>query len=283
MSGEYAEISYNGSDYNGGGVVTVGGRSGALPGYFEMSGDHAAINNNWAIHGGGVYVRAGTTFNMTGTDAEISYNYASRYGGGGVWIAEGATFNMEGIRTKINNNLTSAYTEFPSATGGGVQLEQGIFNMKGANAQINDNKAHMGGGGVFISGASIFTMDGASAQIAGNYRKYTDNGTKIYQYAGGVQINGDNDPSKTTQFILKRGSIFDSIDNVNVVVTGATASNSDGSYDGAYWAAGTTGYTGPTDSRTPVSGTPSNALVDMVTDGSHNGTIAVDLWTKLNP
>jgi hypothetical protein len=265
MSGEYAEISFNAGNKAGGGVSLIGGMEASLlGGYFEMSGDHATINNNWSGNGGGgVNVQgAGTTFDMTGSDAEIAHNY-SALGGGGVQIVNGATFNMEGIRTKINKNLTSGGSDWEGyPVGGGVKMEQGVFNMIGTSAQINDNKAHMGGGGVYIRGASTFTMDGASAQIANNYRK------KQPAYGGGVWVKGDN-TDVNTQFILKSGSIFGSIDGLNVVVTGASP-------NGAFWGINTTGYTGPTGSRTSVPGTPANTLVGIVnnTDG---------LWTSPTP
>jgi len=100
--------------------------------------------------GGGVCVRDGGTFNMSG--GEISGNEKFPFGGG-VYVEAGGTFYME--EGTINNNK-AIYR------GGGVCVEDGgIFRMNGGIISGNEVSSYMssttsGGGGVFITTGAYF-------------------------------------------------------------------------------------------------------------------------------
>jgi hypothetical protein len=99
MSGEYAEISENLAEGDGGGAYVVE-QAG-----FTMSGKNAKISNNISFngynyivseigYGGGVCVNNGQ-FTMSGENAVIMKNYAQGYGGG-VYVTNSGQFTMTG-------------------------------------------------------------------------------------------------------------------------------------------------------------------------------------------
>jgi hypothetical protein len=157
---------------SGGGVYVYAGGS------FEMSGG-AISNNETTNDGGGLYATGtGGTIRMTG--GTISGNRVPyEHGGGGVAIYGGRSFEMSGDAAISGNTGESR--------GGGVYIYQGSFEMSG-NAAISgnkapgDNRALKGfGGGVFVE-KGTFTMKG-SAEVSGNTTRYD---------GGGVHLNGNS-------------------------------------------------------------------------------------------
>jgi uncharacterized repeat protein (TIGR02543 family) len=117
------------------------------------------INNNNDLAGGGVYVSAYGTFNMTG--GTIRDNTAKL--GGGVYVEAGGIFNM--IEGTITGNTADK--------GGGVCVDGGTFSM--LDGIITNNTAKEEGGGVYVGG------------------RWDDSGNHIYgTFKMGDDINGGN-------------------------------------------------------------------------------------------
>ena len=159
-AGNPGKITGGNSTGDGGGVHV---RSG---GSFTLSGGE--ISGNYGDYGGGVEVYGNGSFDMSG--GTISGNTA-KYGGG-VYVEDG-TFTMSG--GTISGN-TAQY-------GGGVRTK-GIFTMSGGTVSGNSSTAN--GGGVDVRGGS-FTLSG-SGEISNNEAKY---------FGGGV--NTDSDSSFTME------------------------------------------------------------------------------------
>ncbi|MHC6203291.1 hypothetical protein ACYULU_08860 [Breznakiellaceae bacterium SP9] len=109
---------------NGGGV-SLGGNSHAYMTGGTIGG--TTSDKNTATNGGGVYLINNAIFDMTA--GTISGNTATN--GGGVYIhATNATFNMDARSgsPRITNNSA------PGGSGGGVCVNEGIFNALGASA-----------------------------------------------------------------------------------------------------------------------------------------------------
>ena len=155
-------VSYNtltGAGWGGSGVYVVGTGS-----EFTMHSGEISGNNSGSLHGGGVIVRNGAVFTMN--DGIITENQTTGRGGGVSVHGGDSTFIMNG-GTISNNN---------AATGGGVNVEPGTFNMNGG--KITDHTINGHGGGVNVLANGIFNMSGGI--IYGN----TSN------HGGGVWTNG---------------------------------------------------------------------------------------------
>jgi len=148
----------------------------------KISENSAEMSNN-AGQGGGVAVKSGATFTMTG--GTIDSNRAPI--GGGVWVDEGATFTMSN-NAKITNNV-GGVNHVVNSEGGGVAV-YGTFTMEGGT--ISGNTAGTSAGGVFVSGYSghtpVFTMNGGT--ISGNTSYYDGGGVCLRAPDGTVNING---------------------------------------------------------------------------------------------
>ena len=145
MSGS-AEISGNSALYFGGGVYVEGG---------TLTMEGGTINSNeTAGDGGGVYDVNGI-LNMGG-NAVISDNIA--HNGGGLYLVEGEA-QMKGS-TVIKGNKAD------DGNGGGVFIENSIFEMSGGSIEGNECLAITGGrngcGGGVYNDKGIFTMSGGS-------------------------------------------------------------------------------------------------------------------------
>ena len=142
-----------GISFNDGG----GGVKATTSSIFTMHG--GIIEGNTAIQGGGVSASA-SIFAMNGTSV-IRDNHATGnapiipdredefiQGGGGVRIDNGV-FNMDGgIIGEVGVANTACY-------GGGVLVAGGVFNMSGGEIQGNLGQY---GGGVFVADAGIFNL-----------------------------------------------------------------------------------------------------------------------------
>jgi hypothetical protein len=140
---------------------------------FTMTGGEISGNKNTNLNlgGGGVQVHGITeegdiaTFNMSGS-AVIKNNEAAT-SGGGVFIRYGAEFNMSG--GEISGNKANGGGGYGYGYGGGVIVSGGgvlpsKFTMSGGF--IKGNTANVGGGGVGISNAVTFSKTGGT--IYGN-------------------------------------------------------------------------------------------------------------------
>ena len=135
----------------GNGVLTApaGGRHFIVFSNFTLDGN-VTLQGIAPLNGGGVEIRNGGTFNMSG--GAISGNNRIPGLGGGVDILSGGTFNMSSGIISGNRAGTSA----------GVG-NFGTFNMSG-NAVISGNTAEAGGG---VGNFGTFNMFG-NAVISGN-------------------------------------------------------------------------------------------------------------------
>lgn len=141
------------SSTNGQGAVRSSGifnMSGGTISGCSMTYDTYGLKFGSAVNIGG----SGSTFNMSGT-ASITGNTANANTytqGGGVYIGAGATMNMSG--GSITNNKTST-------CGGGIYLNKtGCLNMTGGS--ITGNEAYLAypwQGGMLGCGAGIYTED----------------------------------------------------------------------------------------------------------------------------
>ncbi|MDR0303129.1 MAG: hypothetical protein LBI04_12560 [Treponema sp.] len=207
-----AVIRNNKTGVNGkGGGVYVDGTDST----FTMTGGiigGVTSAGNTAENGGGVYVSAGGTFNMS-DDAVISGNTADD-AGGGVYVDSG-TFTMTG--GTIGGGPTTGNTAECSASGtlgwsgGGVYVgASGKFTMDGGEISYNiassTNNTYSNGGGVFVYEGGTFIMD--DVNIHDNI---------VSGYGGGVFLWGNNGGGEP--FTMKKGDIYNNE---------STASNGDG-------------------------------------------------------
>jgi len=189
--------SSDGSAGGGGGVLVVGGYSATLhPSTFTMAGGQISRNTSAAsggINGGaGVHLSvaggARPVFNMAGGiiggTSALDRNYfvqslnvpSTMFSGTGAGIfARGGVINMGGnARVSFNDTINTN-------SGGGIQLlGESRLNL-GGNAEITNNGAGTGGGGINVAGGSIVYMSGGV--IAHNYVNAGMGG-------GGVHVGG---------------------------------------------------------------------------------------------
>ena len=121
---------------NGGGVNVKSGASFTMTGG-SVTGNTAAERGD----GGGVYVNSGASFTMTG--GSITGNTATEGNGGGVYVYSGASFTMTGGSITGNN---------AAEHGDGVYVHSGgSFSLSGAPTI---------GGEVYLGGSSVITVTG---------------------------------------------------------------------------------------------------------------------------
>lgn len=118
----YGTIAGNFVKQHGGGIATPG--HGKVD--ITMYPGAAITNNSCAEHGGGVQIKAHTTFTMKGGIISNNHSIAS---GGGVTVRSGGTFIMEG--GEISGNHSKGY-------GGGVAVADGVAEFLGG--EIFGNK-----------------------------------------------------------------------------------------------------------------------------------------------
>ncbi|MDE7291066.1 MAG: hypothetical protein K2N58_03370 [Treponemataceae bacterium] len=211
--GDGTTISVNEARLYGGGVYVNGTAN-----TFTMNG--GTISDCTATdRGGGVYIKSGGTFEMSGTAKITGCKTTSTYdgkGGGGVYVENG-TFTMNGGTISkctaerhgggIYNNGGTVTMEKDSTIsgnsvsdkGGGVYVSDGTFNMTGGT--ISGNKAeNSDGGGVYVFTESSFTMSGG--KIGGDGE---ENANKA-KYGGGVYVM-----KNATEAAMTGGEIFGNI------------------------------------------------------------------------
>ena len=170
-------IQNNSSDSSGGGVNLRQGGTFIMTGG-EISGNTANSSNGYAAYGGGVYVGGNSSFTMSG--GTISNNTA---------------FSAAAFGGSNNNGL--------NARGGGVYVG-GTFNMTGGTITGNTASTpsdyqfylYAAGGGVYVGGT--FNMTGGT--ISGNNTITNPSSNKSsYAVGGGVAVYGT--------FIMNGGEI----------------------------------------------------------------------------
>jgi uncharacterized repeat protein (TIGR02543 family) len=138
------------------------------------SGVTLTLGNNVTLQGRSSNTASLVTVNASGTltmgnGSKVSGNYFSTsYSGGGVNV-NGGVFTMNG--GEISGN-------FAAASGGGVYMNSGVFTMNGG--EISSNSSRGSGGGVAVASSGTFTMSGG--EISGNSAESS--------YGGGVYVSG---------------------------------------------------------------------------------------------
>jgi hypothetical protein len=177
-------------DFQGGGVVIKEG------GEFTMTGGEISENTTTGNfnHCGGVLVDKNAVFTMTG--GEISGNSAKKGNGGGV--ASYGYFTMSGGRITGNSSGDPMIWDGKdyAFVGGGVATAAGsTFTMTGG--EISGNTNGFGGGGVIVGGT--FTM--AGGEIGGNTSDwgggiFVDVRGGVFTKTGGIIYGRDAEDDK---------------------------------------------------------------------------------------
>jgi TolB-like protein len=146
-------------------------------------------NNN---NGSMVRVNGGTLKMNAGSTITGNTKVNGNWGGGGVCLEEGV-FNMSG-GTISDNRATSSYNDL-HGSGGGVSVvgrDNPTFTMSGGT--ISGNNTNKSGGGIYMGDGGTFTMKGGT--ITGNTANLDGGGISLLRFAiftktGGI-ITGYN-------------------------------------------------------------------------------------------
>jgi len=179
----------NGTPYTGGGGVYNYGT-------FDMNNGKIWKNDasGGDCFGGGV--NSIGTFNMRG--GEICEN-STYHSGGGVQVNNNGIFNMYGGKI-YGNETTATPSTYVTPGGGGVNVENGTFNMYGTNDPVIEKNKSSFGGGVCTRWNSVFNMSGG---------KIIENETYGGKKGGGVYIGWFTGTSSTysPKFYMSGGLI----------------------------------------------------------------------------
>ena len=223
-------ISGNDAQFAGGGVYMMNKSS------FTMENGVISANSVVNTGGGGVYMTWGSSFTMKG--GEISDNEAM-YKGGGVYVERNG-FTME--NGKISGNRAAdgggvyvrrSVADFTmengeisgnsaTGTGGGVYVDEGVFNVNGGT--VSDNTAQAQGGGVYVGSGSFIMENGVLSRNTGSSGggvymgsgvftmkggELSDNSvTSPYGFGGGVYVAGGGAADKNGgSFTMESGTI----------------------------------------------------------------------------
>ena len=169
LDGSATQIASRTGDYYG--AVYV--RSGK----FTMT-DSAKITGWTMANGGGIYVDGEATVNLSGNSSITSCT--GTYGGG-IYVKSGTVNMSDNAVIGGEGKGCTAYDSY----GGGVYVESGSVNMSGY-AAISYNECKLGGGGVYMKGG-VFTLE-ENATISYNM----DKGVNQTSYGGGVYMTGSS-------------------------------------------------------------------------------------------
>ncbi|MBC8356264.1 MAG: DUF4347 domain-containing protein, partial [Planctomycetes bacterium] len=194
----------------GAGVTTVTGNSNdrvfdILNSAVVDATGFSIIEGNASVDGGGVFVRSGTTLNLT--DAIVSGNSASSGAGGG--IANDGTLLLDSTRFTENSaaegagleNVGTAFitnslfdTNTASSNGGGVQSKDGASNLQLVNVTLSRNMATTQGGGANLANAAallnVTVANNSAGSGGGLYRGSGSVGLRNSILAGNTQAGG---------------------------------------------------------------------------------------------
>ncbi len=135
----------------GAGVCLLGTGTYSMRGGIIGSADDTTAGNTAGTNGGGLYLGANASFDLTG--GEISGNTAG--GGGGGIYAYGAAVTMDG-GTISGNTATANGGGICSTSGSRLDMKQGVISGNGA----------VNGGGIYAGGTAIYLTD--TMEVSGN-------------------------------------------------------------------------------------------------------------------
>lgn len=141
------KVNASGSPNCSGGVLLWTWQPNDLPAKMYLSGE-AVIDGNSAPQGGGIYLIGKTELNMSG--GRISNNEATRHHGGGVCVAGQSGGNTTN-KDVTSFTMTGGVIEGNSAakSGGGIYVNSDDVTLSGG--KIINNEAREWGGGVYVS------------------------------------------------------------------------------------------------------------------------------------
>lgn len=226
---------------DGGGIFVNTGD--VLINHLEQGTDHPSnISYNTAkLHGGGIYNDNGKvivygSFNEnTDFPVQITYNKATTGSGGGIFCKGNlgnSEYDIRLRRINVSNNealgTASQGSDIDLGCGGGIYLQNGKISV--INGTIANNRANVGGGGVYTHSGNIDinpTQDERNAsKIISNTAELNGGGLNTHQ--GYIRVFGNSeaeaDRVKITGNIATTGSgggIFcfgDNIDNEYIIV-----------------------------------------------------------------
>lgn len=174
---------------------SVGGGIRIEGGNVTMTGGD--ILNNSATLGGGVYLRSGAKFSMSGGAIRYNRTVTGPYmdapndagAGGGVCMVDGATFKMSGS-ARIQGNTSDEIGGGVSVGNTEVSFGSNIFEMTGGTIEGNVSRAT--GGGIFVQ-AAYGSLESYAKITAGSIinNKMLGTGTTNYAFGGGgIYVNG---------------------------------------------------------------------------------------------
>jgi len=174
-------VKITGNIRNGQGGDSGGGVCVRDGGTFNMSGGEISGNKEFGF-GGGVYVEEGGTFYI---EAGIISNNKALYRGGGVCVAEGGRFRMSG--GIISGNEVSNSISITASGGGGVFIAPGAYFRKtqGTIYGYGDNA------GVYDESLCNHDLNGAHSVFLGNDGKNRD--TTVWPDDSLVDVPEDGD------------------------------------------------------------------------------------------
>lgn len=152
---------------------------------FKISGAAKIRKNTADTSGGGIFIYKVldpniTDATLTMTGGEISGNVATDNGGG--------VYNQNGTLTMSGGTIggDTISDKNTAKRGGGVNIDNGEFEMKSSTAKISNNEAIVYGGGVYVNGAgSMFTMENGTLSV----NKANDGGG-VYIDRGKFEMKG---------------------------------------------------------------------------------------------
>ncbi|MCL2361310.1 MAG: hypothetical protein FWC73_05810 [Defluviitaleaceae bacterium] len=245
----YGTIAYNvsssifvGGTGGGGGVAVLNNDS-----VFTMNGGYIRNNIAWG-QGGGIRIRQGTV-NMHG--GVVHNNFAGWRGGGGVANTRVGTENMptfnfyggiirDNRAANVNRHLHPTPIEptiFPH--GGGVQVDTGHFNVRGADPKfiIDNHTTHNGGGINWAVGTMTIDPAVTTLHVTGNSAGINGGGIYLgghgFLMREGFYVN-DNSARQFGGGIFLRGGNFN--------MTGGEVNNNGQLADGIFTAANNVDY-----------------------------------------
>ncbi len=238
--------------FNGNTALAIGGdeQNEGDGGAIHLEGGTAdlsnvIITNNSSKDAGGIYVKAGATLTMTGTNT-ISDNTSSEHGGGGLvnygtTTLSGSTFSGNTAKTSggaiwNKSSLTVSDCTFGDnealATGGDEQNEGngGAIHLEGGTATLTDvtitNNTSKDAGGIYVHSGATLNLGGTTGStLSGNTSSQHGGGGIVNE--GTVNLSGSVSITGNTSHTYGGGIWNNSTLNLQgtIVVTGNTTDN----------------------------------------------------------
>ena len=209
-----AVVSLSGSDLSFNVVATNPGHGGGLhtsPGPVTVGlADSFVSANEAGARGGGIWIGAGTTLTLAGTDVALNLTRPGPgHGGGGI-------YNDGGTATIATATILGNATGGGDTVGGGILATGGSTTLR--RSTVTENHARRGGGIAALPGAAVTventTVYGNAARFGGGV--FSQEGTIAFDSAtiaenvaeiGGGGLYNQNPPNMGVPFVTLTNSI----------------------------------------------------------------------------